>query len=121
MERMNKPLLNYLRSYRQKVALTQDEVAFLLGGSHGSTITRHEEYLRVPSLTTALRYAAVFSEDPRVLFAGRYAEENRKVKAQASKLLDRITDETPSPRQSFLYALSCDSDSYYVPCEQSEC
>ena len=118
---MNNPLLNYLRSYRQKAALTQDEVAFLMGGTHGSTITRHEEYLRVPSLSTALRYAAVYREDPRVLFAGRFAEEERSVRKRAETLLERIADEDPSPRQIFLHALSFDADSYYVPCQADEC
>lgn len=118
---MNNPLLNYLRSYRQKSALTQDEVAFLLGGSHGSTITRHEEYLRVPSLTTALRYSAVHREDPRILFAGRFKEEERLVKAQAQKLLNNLEDEEISARKSFLNSLAYDSLSYLVPCDENEC
>ena len=118
---MNKPLLNYLRSYRQKSALTQDEIAFLLGGSHGSTITRHEEYLRVPSLTTALRYAAVHREDPRILFAGRFKEQERLVKTQAQKLLDTLDREELTARKSFLNQLSYDSLTYLVPCDENGC
>ena len=115
---MNKPLHNYLRSYRQKASLTQDELAFLLGGSHGSTITRHEEYLRVPSLTTALRYAAVYREDPRVLFAGRYAEEEKRVRTRATILLERIASEKPNSRQGFLHGHLLEVSFFdFVSCE----
>lgn len=118
---MNNPLLNYLRSYRQKAGLTQDELAFLLGGTHGSTITRHEEYHRVPSLPTALRYAAVYREDPRTLFAGRYYDAHKLVRERAEELLQTTKEGSSSSRARFLHALSYESDSYLVPCDGNEC
>lgn len=114
-------MLNYLRSYRQKAGLTQDEIAFLLGGSHGSTITRHEEHHRVPSLQTALRYSAVYREDPRTLFAGRYYDAKKFVSVRAEKLLKSMKDGSSSPRVRFVQSLCYESDSYLVPCDGSEC
>lgn len=116
-------LPNYLRSYRLKASLTQDEVGFLLGGTHGSTITRHEEYHRIPSLPLALGYSAIYGIDPRVLFAGRYEAATREVRRRADRLLAGLADDQgeESRRSAFLYRLAHDPDSYLVPCEDDEC
>lgn len=117
---MNKPLLNYLRSYRQKAHLTQGEVAFLLGVTHGSTTTRHEEYLRAPSLDTALKYCAVFSVDARELFAGRYEAREESVRRQAEKLLHRLGENASPRKRAFLETLTHNPDVHYVPCDLSD-
>lgn len=114
---MKSSLTNYLRSYRQKAHLTQDEVAFLMGGTHGSTITRHEEYARTPTLQTALAYAAIYSEDPRTLFAGVFEERQRLCRKRAGALLERLSEERKTEIGGFLEALRGGSASYYVPCE----
>ena len=117
---MNSSLSNYLRSHRQKAHLTQGEVAFLLGAKHGTTTTRHEEYLRAPSLNTALKYSAVFRLDPRILFAGRFERMESEVIERAKALLETLP-ETPdhpdSPKRDFLYRLAFNPDVYYQPCE----
>ena len=74
---MSKPLPNYIRSFRRKADLSQDDLAQLLGRVAGSTPLRHEDYQRIPLLETALRYAAIFRTDPRELFAGCYAKESQ--------------------------------------------
>jgi hypothetical protein len=45
---------NYLRSNRKRLALSQDEVAFLLGALSGTKVCRYERFVRTPSLETAL-------------------------------------------------------------------
>ncbi len=118
---MKESLPNYLRSYRQKAGLTQDEVAFLMGGTHGSTITRHEEYLRMPALVTALGYAAIYQEDPRVLFAGRFEGRQRLVRKRADTLLAKLPVERGARVGGFLQHLLDDPASYLVPCDPGEC
>jgi len=118
---MKESLPNYLRSYRQKSGLTQDEIAFLMGGTYGSTITRHEEYVRITTLETAFGYAAIYREDPRVLFAGLYEGRLRLVMRRADTLLAKLPSDRGSQIGGFLQGLINDPDSYLVPCDQSEC
>ena len=67
---MSHKLKNYLRTHRKRVGLSQDEVAFLLGGQSGSRVSRYERYARHPSLKTTLAYEVVFGTPARELFAG---------------------------------------------------
>lgn len=118
---MKESLPNYLRSYRQKAGLTQDEIAFLMGGTHGSTITRHEEYVRVPALETALGYAAIYQEDPRVLFAGRFEGRQRLVRRRADVLLAKLATGRGEQIGGFLQDLVHNPASYLVPCDPDGC
>ena len=51
---MKSSLSNYIRTHRRRVFLSQEELAFLLGHSAGTTVVRHETDERVPKLDTAL-------------------------------------------------------------------
>lgn len=109
---------NYLRSFRQKGHLTQEEVAFLLGGRHGTTVQRHEESVRLPHFETALRYGAVFSADPRELFAGLFEAVEAEVRARAATLLAQLGESDVDPQKlAFLQALAVPDDIRYVPCD----
>ena len=68
---MQSSLPNYIRTYRRQAFLSQEELAFLLGSSAGTTVVRHETNQRVPKLDTALTYAVALQVDTRELFAGR--------------------------------------------------
>jgi len=76
-------LNNYLRSYRRRQHLTQDEVAFLLGGECGTKISRYERERRLPPLGTALAYEAILGVPIRELFAGRFEKVEREVRRRA--------------------------------------
>ena len=116
---MSKPLPNYIRTFRRKADLSQDELARLLGGVAGSTALRHEDYQRVPLLETALRYAAIFRTDPRELFAGCYAKESEVVRENARALLKELDASSASKRKiAFLKALAKETDMHYEPCEE---
>ena len=67
-----KPLSNYLRTFRKRSGLSQDDVAFLLGVQSGAEVSRHETFKRVPTLKTALSYEAIFGVPVRELFAGEF-------------------------------------------------
>ena len=116
---MSKPLPNYIRSFRRKADLSQEDLARLLGGSAGSTPLRHEDYQRVPLLETTLRYAAIFRTDPRELFAGFYAKEIEIVKENARQLLRELDETSASARKiAFLRVLAEEEDMYYEPCQE---
>jgi len=80
------PLPNYLLASRKHLALSQEEVAFLLGfrgPSRGAQVCRDETFIREPSLETALAYEVIYQKPIRELFAGLYEQIERDVKARA--------------------------------------
>jgi transcriptional regulator with XRE-family HTH domain len=82
-------LSNYLRNHRKKSALSQEEVAFLLGGigeSKASRISRYESCSREPSLAAALAYEVIYGKPVRELFAGLYEQVQLDV-AKRAKIL----------------------------------
>jgi transcriptional regulator with XRE-family HTH domain len=85
-----KTLSNYLRTFRLRAGLSQEEVAALLGVASGSEVSRHETFRRMPSLATALRYEAIFGIPVRELFSGEYQKVELEVQARAQELADRI-------------------------------
>jgi transcriptional regulator with XRE-family HTH domain len=66
----SRKLPNYLRTYRKRAGLSQDEVAFLLGCQSGTKASRYERRTRKPNLETILAYEVLFGAPARELFAG---------------------------------------------------
>src|SRR2546425_8338981 len=79
---------NYLRTFRKRSGLSQDEVAFLLGGENGGMVSRYEQFNRAPSLETACDLEALFGIPVRDLFAGTFAKRSRRM-AQRARLLEK--------------------------------
>jgi transcriptional regulator with XRE-family HTH domain len=97
-------LSNYLRTNRKKSALSQEEVAFLLGGigeSKGSKISRYESCSREPTLSAALAYEVIYGKPVRELFAGLYQQVEQNV-AERAKLLSYRKRILHSKRHDFL-------------------
>jgi transcriptional regulator with XRE-family HTH domain len=92
------PLTNYLVSHRKRLALSQDEVAFLLGMHGGAKVCRYEKLDRVPSLETALAYEAIFERPIRELFAGLYEKVEQEVAERAKVLTYKKHLQRPNPR-----------------------
>lgn len=88
-------LPNYLRSNRKRLALSQNEVALLLGIHSGAKVCRDERFSREPSLTTALAYEAIFQKPVRELFGGLYHKVDQEVAARAKKLTESINRQKP--------------------------
>jgi transcriptional regulator with XRE-family HTH domain len=84
-------LPNYLRSQRKRLALSQGEVAFLLGSQSGTKISRYEHFVREPNLAAALAYEVIFQKPIRELFAGRYREIKRQVAGRAKVMTYRTS------------------------------
>ncbi|SRR5712691_10769068 len=86
---MSRPKLhNYLRTYRKRASLSQDEVASMLGVSGGPKVSRYEGGSREPSLKTALRYSALFGAPIEELFAG-LCEKVADETARRGRVLER--------------------------------
>lgn len=90
-------LPNYLRVYRKRLGLSQDEVAFLLGWRNASQPSRYEHFSRVPALRTALALSVIFQVSVRELFAGEYQKVENAVCRQAQRLEVRLATENPDP------------------------
>src|SRR6266699_6662617 len=98
---MTSPQLpNYLRANRKRLALSQDEVAFLLGAHSGTKVCRYERFVREPSLETALAYEAIFKTSVSELFGGLYQKVEREVAERAKILAERSDGGTPGPQTS---------------------
>src|ERR1022692_4429112 len=57
-------LPNYLLSHRKRSALSQTEVAFLLGIQGGARVCRHERFTLDPGLQSAIAYEAIYEHFP---------------------------------------------------------
>jgi transcriptional regulator with XRE-family HTH domain len=88
---MSQRLANYLLTYRKHAGLSQDEVAFLLGGESGTKISRYEQSVRLPTLETALAYEAILGIPTRELFAGIFAKVERSSLERAEALAGKLS------------------------------
>lgn len=91
-------LPNYLHANRKRLALSQDEVAFLLGIRSGAKVCRNERFVRVPSLETAFAYEVIFQKPARELFSGLYQKAEREVASRAKVLACRTEIQKPNRR-----------------------
>lgn len=84
---MTSPLLpNHLRANRKRLALSQDDVALLLGIRDGTNVCRYERFLHAPDLEAALACEVIFQRPISELFPGLYQKIEKKV-AQRAKTL----------------------------------
>jgi hypothetical protein len=92
------PLKNYLVANRKRVALSQREVAFLLGLQTGDTVCRHECFTRDPNLELTLAYEAIYRRSASELFGGLYRKIEQEVAERAASLLRDIERGKPTHR-----------------------
>lgn len=96
------PLSTYLRMFRKRTCLSQDDVAFLLGSMCGSSVSRHEKGERVPLLPTLLAYAFILGAAVPDLYEGVFVEVQGVVRRRAKGLcrsLERKPDTTRNQRK----------------------
>jgi hypothetical protein len=103
-------LTNYLRTHRNRLALWQEETAFLLGfkgEDKGTKVCRDEKFTREPSLRSALAYEAIYGRPVRELFAGLYQEVEQEV-AERAKLLTyrKVGNQNPKRNQALTSLVS---------------
>ena len=94
-------LTNYLRTNRNRLALWQEEVGFLLGfkgEDKGGKVCHDEKFKREPSLQMALAYEAIYGRPVRELFAGLYEEVEQEV-AERAKILTYRKNGNQNPKR----------------------
>ncbi len=91
---MNNNLICYLRPYRRRWGLTQDELARLLGCKTGAVISRLERSSRPPSLQAAYAFELLFGTVPIELFPGLHATVKDEVIARARDLYEELQGDT---------------------------
>jgi transcriptional regulator with XRE-family HTH domain len=91
---MSSHLPNYLRAHRKRAALSQSEVAFLLGTHGGAKVCRYERFVREPSLESALAFEAIFHVPVREIFRGLYRKIEKGVATRAKVLSYRTSRKT---------------------------
>jgi DNA-binding XRE family transcriptional regulator len=96
------PLQNYLRTYRRRSFLSQDEVAFLLGAKTGTQVTRHEGANRIPKMETALGYEVLFNVPLRDLFASEAYKVETIIRERLPELI-REAEEKGESREKLAF------------------
>lgn len=81
---------NYLRMYRKRAGLSQDELAYLLGVKTGTVASRYERFRRTPTLETALVCAVIYDVPVKELFAGVTDKAKKTVTHRARVLKNRL-------------------------------
>jgi len=92
---MSAALQNYLRTYRKRAGLSQDELAFLLGSRSGAKVCRYEHLARRPNLRTAFAYEVIFRAPARELFAGLYQKVEKRTLGRARLLAEKLSAAKP--------------------------
>ena len=104
-----KSLPNYLQAQRKQLALSQDEVGFLLGlngMNKGNKVCRDETFAREPSLADALAYEVIYGRPVRELFAGLYEQAQQRVAERAKVLSFRKSRRTDARRKQAISQLT---------------
>ena len=91
---------HYIRRYRLRAALTQREMAHLLGCQSPATVCQYEARKREPDLRTALAYQVVFGLPVEALFPGIHREVEQEVLIRAGTLSERLTGAQGTPALS---------------------
>jgi len=86
----------YLRTHRKKWGLSQKELAQLLGGSDGTSVSRLEQLRRNPSLRTAFAIEILFDVSLREMFPKLFARVEEQLLARAYELHEELQG-NPSP------------------------
>ena len=87
---MTKDMPHYVRRYRLRAALTQKEMAHLLGCQSPATVCQYEGRKREPDLRTALAYQVVFGMPIEKLFPGIHREVEQEVLSRANRLSKQL-------------------------------
>jgi transcriptional regulator with XRE-family HTH domain len=110
---MSRKLQNYVRTYRKRAGLSQDEMAQLLGCRSGAKVSRYERFARQPTLETAFAYEAVFGAPAHELFGGVYEQSLAAIQQRARTLKEMLERQQPDCRTArkleLLSALSSSS------------
>jgi transcriptional regulator with XRE-family HTH domain len=89
-------LNNYLRTYRKRTGLSQQDVAFLLGCEGRGAVSRYERFTRQPSLPALCAYEMILGARAQELFAGVYDKVAHDIAGRAELLARRLSPAIPA-------------------------
>ena len=87
---MDPRIKTYVRPLRRRWALTQRELAFLVGAKNGAVVSRIEGLKRSPSLPVTVACALVFDTPLPDLFPDLHSQIRDDVLRRASELYDEL-------------------------------
>src|SRR5690242_10735127 len=90
-------LRNFIRENRRRLALSQNDVAVLLGFRSGTKASRLACFVRNPGFEEALVLAAIFRKPVEEIFAGTFRQiffssRRRHTRSVSAFLLNRSSD-----------------------------
>lgn len=91
---MSTPVHSYLRTHRRRWALTQRELAFLVGRNSSTHVSRLEHDKRMPRTDIMLACAVLFGVTPADMFPKIHADVEEEVLARAAKLYEVLEKKT---------------------------
>ena len=91
---------NYVRTFRQRHALSEEELATLINQRSASAVSHFELGDRVPNLEGALALQIVFGLAPREMFPGFFEVVEEGVMRRAKRLYERLEGRTDARSQA---------------------
>jgi DNA-binding XRE family transcriptional regulator len=98
---------SYIRAYRRRSALSQEQLGLLLGISRNA-VNEFERHKRAPTLPLVLRLQAIFGVPPHALFPVLYEAVEEAAMAEAVRLhnsLEGKADRQSAVLRTFLEAM----------------
>src|SRR5580704_11924983 len=111
---MNHAAFNYVRTFRQRHCLTEDELAFLVNHRAHTRISRIELGRAIPNLAVGLALQILFDQEPRKMFPGLYESVEDEVMRRAKSFLDDLDgrhDRRSLAKRDLLEGLAREGDS----------
>lgn len=87
---MSSSIHSYIRTHRRKWALTQKELAFLLGRKSSAHISKLEQAKRSPTVDVILACKILFGVSSGQLLPKLYEEVENEVMARAAELYEKL-------------------------------
>jgi|ERR1035437_3352370 DNA-binding XRE family transcriptional regulator len=87
----------YLRALRRRSALSQEDVAFLLGAFTGSRVSRHETGACGPPIEVVLAYEVIFGAGMAEIYEDELREIAKHVRKRARTLHESMAHRLNDP------------------------
>jgi transcriptional regulator with XRE-family HTH domain len=95
---------SYLRTYRKKAGLSQNDLADILGLVNELQISRHERSLTLPLFLTAISYEVIFHVPIAELFPGLYETVRQNVEMRLGELEEQLHQSSAKGREATVIA-----------------
>ena len=93
-------LPSYLKAYRKKSGLSQEDIGLLLGHSNSVAVSRFERYERLPHLRTAAAFRLLFGVPIDDLFPACFDAAASEIDERLNVLEEAVgTGDTPAKRR----------------------